>query len=113
MRLRIRSRESLFRAITFETFEVQPFAGRALMPADDADGAAPVAMMSYQAWQRDYAGDPSVIGSSFYMNTHPVTIMGVTPQGFYGDRMRRVPPDFYLPISQEPTLGFYAARNKP
>ena len=51
------------------------------MPADDADGAAPVAMLSYQAWQRDYAGDPSVIGSSFSMNTHPVTIIGVTPPG--------------------------------
>ena len=49
----------------FQTFGVQPFAGRSLMPADDADGAAPVAMLSYQAWQRDYAGDPSVVGSSF------------------------------------------------
>jgi macrolide transport system ATP-binding/permease protein len=97
----------------FQTFGVQPFAGRSLMPADDADGATPVAMLSYQAWQRDYAGDPSVVGSSFYMNTHPVTIIGVTPQAFYGDRLAETPPDFYLPISQEPTLGFYSARNKP
>ena len=96
----------------FETFGVRPFAGRSLMPADDADGAAPVAMLSYQAWQRDYAGDPSVIGSSFSMNTHPVTIIGVTPQEFYGDRLAETPPDFYLPISQEPILGFYSARNK-
>ncbi|HEY1575458.1 MAG TPA: ABC transporter permease [Terracidiphilus sp.] len=96
----------------FETFGVRPFAGRSLMPADDADGAAPVAMLSYQAWQRDYAGDPSVIGSSFSMNTHPVTIIGVTPQAFYGDRLAETPPDFYLPISQEPILGFYSARNK-
>jgi macrolide transport system ATP-binding/permease protein len=95
----------------FETFEVRPFAGRALTPADDADGAAPVAMLSYQAWQRDYAGDPSVIGSSFVVNTHPVTIIGVTPQGFYGDRLAETTPDLYLPISQEPTLGFYAVRN--
>jgi predicted permease len=95
----------------FETFEVRPFAGRVLTPTDDADGAAPVAMLSYQAWQRDYAGDPSVIGSSFFINTHPVTIVGVTPQWFYGDRMTETPPDLYLPLSQEPTLGFYGARN--
>lgn len=95
----------------FETFEVRPFAGRALTPTDDADGAAPVAMLSYQAWQRDYAGDPSVIGSSFFINTHPVTIVGITPQWFYGDRMTETPPDLYLPLSQEPTLGFYTARN--
>ena len=70
-------------------------------------------MMSYQAWQRDYAGDPGVIGSTFYMNTHPVTVIGVTPQSFYGDRLSEMPPDFYLPISQEPTLGFYSSRDKP
>jgi predicted permease len=97
----------------FETFEVKPFTGRALTPADDDAGAAPVAMLSYQAWQRGYAGDPSIIGSSFFINTHPITIVGVTPPGFYGDRMTETPPDFYLPISQEPTLGFYSARNKP
>ena len=97
----------------FQTFGIQPFAGRALIPSDDADGAQPVAVMSYQAWQRDFSGDPSVIGSSFVMNTHPVTIIGVTPEAFYGDRLTEDPPDFYLPISQEPTLGFYAVRNKP
>jgi len=97
----------------FQTFGIQPFAGRVLMPSDDADGTQPVAVISHQAWQRDYAGDPSVIGSSFVMNTHPVTIIGVAPQTFYGDRLTEDPPDFYLPISQEPTLGFSAARNKP
>ncbi len=82
------------------------------MPADDADGAPLVAMISYRAWQRDYAGDPAVIGSSFYLNTHPVTIVGVTPQAFYGDQLSEETTDFYLPISQEPTLGFFAARDK-
>jgi macrolide transport system ATP-binding/permease protein len=97
----------------FQTFGIQPLIGRVLMPSDDGEGAQPVAMMSYQAWQRDYAGDPSVIGSTFFMNTHPLTIIGVTPEAFYGDRMSERPPDFYLPISQEPTLGFYAVRNEP
>jgi macrolide transport system ATP-binding/permease protein len=97
----------------FRTFGVQPFAGRALTPSDDAEGAAPVAVMSYQAWQRDYADDLSVIGSSFAMNTHPVIIIGITPEPFYGDRMSETPPDYYFPISQEPALGFYTVRNKP
>src|SRR5580658_7463758 len=97
----------------FQTFGVQPFAGRALAATDDTDNAPPAAVLSYQAWQRDYAGDPSVIGSTFVMNTHPVTIVGVTPQAFYGDRLTERPPDFYLPISQEPTLGFFSVRNKP
>jgi macrolide transport system ATP-binding/permease protein len=97
----------------FQTFGLQPLMGRVLSPPDDGEGAQPVAVMSYQAWQRDYAGDPSVIGSTFVMNTHPVTIIGVMPEAFYGDRMSERPPDFYLPISQEPKLGIYAVRNKP
>jgi macrolide transport system ATP-binding/permease protein len=97
----------------FQTFGILPFTGRVLAPSDDQDGAQPVAVMSYRAWQRDYAGDPSVIGSTFVMNTHPVTVVGVTPQSFYGDRVSETPPDFFLPVSQEPTLGFYAVRNRP
>jgi hypothetical protein len=36
------------------------------------------------------------------MNTKPVTVVGVTPEGFYGDRMSSTPPDFYLPITTMP-----------
>ena len=97
----------------FQTFGIQPLIGRVLTPSDDREGAQPVAVMSYRAWQRDYAGDPSVIGSTFFMNTHPITVIGVTPQAFYGDRMSERPPDFFLPISQEPALGIYGARNNP
>jgi macrolide transport system ATP-binding/permease protein len=97
----------------FQTFGIQPSIGRVLTPSDDGEGAQPVAVMSYQAWQRDYAGDPSVIGSTFFMNTHPLTVIGVTPETFYGDRMSERPPDFFLPISQEPGLGIYGVRNKP
>ncbi len=97
----------------FQTFGIQPSIGRVLTPSDDGEGAQPVAVMSYQAWQRDYAGDPSVIGSTFFMNTHPLTVIGVTPEAFYGDRMSERPPDFFLPISQEPALGIYGARNNP
>src|ERR1700733_9134866 len=97
----------------FQTFGIQPSIGRVLTPSNDREGAQPVAVMSYQAWQRDYAGDPSVIGSTFFINTHPLTVIGVTPEAFYGDRMSERPPDFFLPISQEPALGIYGVRNKP
>jgi hypothetical protein len=35
-----------------------------------------------------------------WLNTKPVTVVGIAPQGFYGDRLATSPPDFYLPISQ-------------
>jgi len=88
----------------FETLGVRPFAGRLVSPSDDAPNAPLVATISYQAWQRDFAGDPSVVGSTFVLNAHPVTINGITPPGFYGDRMTDAPPDFYIPMSMEPVL---------
>jgi macrolide transport system ATP-binding/permease protein len=75
-----------------------------LAPADDVAGAPMVAVLSYQAWQRDYALDPSVVGSTFVLNTHPTTIVGVTPPAFYGDRMSDASPDFYVPMAMEPVM---------
>jgi predicted permease len=34
----------------------------------------------------------------------PFTIIGIAPPGFYGDRLRADPPDFYFPIAFEPLL---------
>jgi len=89
----------------FETFGLQAFAGRMILPSDDVEGAPTVAVLDYQAWQRDYALDPSVVGSTFMLNTHPVTVVGITPPSFYGDRMIDSPPDFFLPMSSEPILA--------
>ncbi|MGA7107571.1 MAG: ADOP family duplicated permease, partial [Terracidiphilus sp.] len=47
----------------------------------------------------DYAGDPSVVGSAFYINTKPATIIGVAPRGFYGDRIDTNPPKYFLPMN--------------
>ncbi len=89
----------------FRTFGLEPHAGRLFTDADDTAGAPVVAVMSYATWQRDYAGDPSIVGSTFWVNTKPVTIAGIAPAGFYGDRMTSAPPDFYLPIEAMPVLA--------
>jgi macrolide transport system ATP-binding/permease protein len=89
----------------FRTFGLQPASGRLLADEDDRRGAPPVAVMSYEAWQRDYAGDTSLIGSTLYVNTKPVTVIGVAPEGFFGDRLSSMPPDYYLPIEAMPVLA--------
>jgi predicted permease len=89
----------------FQVFGIQPYAGRLLAPSDDVPGAPMGVVMSYQAWQRDYNADSSIIGSTFILNTYPVTILGITPPAFYGDRMTDTPPDFYIPMVLEPQLG--------
>ena len=93
----------------FQTFGLTPFAGRLLTPADDVPGAPPVAVISYQAWQRDFGGDRSIIGSVFQFKTYPATIVGITPPGFYGERMIQAPANYYLPFALEPVFNGKAA----
>jgi macrolide transport system ATP-binding/permease protein len=82
----------------FRTFGLQPTAGLFFTDADDAKGAAFTAVMSYDTWAHDYASDPGIIGSTFRINTQPVTIIGIAPKGYYGDRLTSNPPNFYLPL---------------
>jgi macrolide transport system ATP-binding/permease protein len=89
----------------FAMMEITPAAGRLLQPADDVAGAPMAAVMSYSMWQREYAGDPAIVGSVFAINTHPVTIVGIAPKEFYGDRITAYPTDLFLPLSTEPLLG--------
>jgi predicted permease len=39
------------------------------------------------------------------VNGKPFTVVGITSPGFYGDRLRDDPPDFYLPLASEPMLS--------
>ncbi|HTT18106.1 MAG TPA: ABC transporter permease, partial [Candidatus Sulfotelmatobacter sp.] len=89
----------------FRTFGLKPEAGRLFTDADDVQGAAFTAVMSYETWAHDYAADPTVVGSTFFVNTKPVTVIGIAPQHFYGDRLTGTPPDFYLPIESMPPLA--------
>jgi macrolide transport system ATP-binding/permease protein len=89
----------------FRTFGLRPRAGRLLIDADDVPGVPVMAVMSYRTWQRDYAADASVVGSTFWINTKPVTIAGIAPAGFYGDRLSTTPPDFFLPIESMEALA--------
>lgn len=89
----------------FRTFGLRPAAGRLFSDPDDAQDAPMVAVMSYEKWKNDYANDPSIVGSTFFVNTKPVTIAGIAPEGFYGDRLSTAPPDFYLPIDSMPVIA--------
>jgi predicted permease len=90
----------------FRVFGLTPAAGRFFVDSDDQQGAAITAVMSYDAWQEDYAGDPSIVGSTFWINTKSVTIIGVAPKGFYGDRVDTRPPRYFLPLeSMDAVIG--------
>ena len=88
----------------FSTLGVGAFAGRALSASDDTPSAAPAAEISYASWQSDFAGDPSIVGSTIYIQTHPFTVAGIAPPGFFGDRVTDDPPAVWIPLNQEPGI---------
>jgi len=88
----------------FSVLGVNPHAGRTLDPADDRPGAEPVAVVSYAYWDRKLGRDPSAIGRSVELNDTPVTIIGVAPAEFFGERVT-IPPDYWLPISSQPQVS--------
>lgn len=88
----------------FAMFGINAYAGRLLTPDDDRPGAPPVAVMSYRLWREKYGSDPSVVGSVFNVDEKPVNVVGIAPPGFFGDKLRAIPPDLFLPLNTEPLL---------
>ena len=88
----------------FSMLGVRPFGGRLFGPDDDQAGAPPVAVISYRIWQATYGGDPKVVGSTFVVEDHAFTVIGISPPGFFGETLRSDPPDLWLPLQQEPMV---------
>ncbi|HTL66220.1 MAG TPA: ABC transporter permease [Lacunisphaera sp.] len=61
---------------------VSPALGRDFTADDDRAGAAKVALISYNLWQREFAGAANVVGTGVVINGKPATIVGVMPKGF-------------------------------
>ena len=89
----------------FSTLGVRAFGGRVFTPDDDKPGASPVAVLSHRVWQTTYASDPSVVGSTFVVEGHPLTVIGVALAGFFGETLQSDPPDIWVPLQQEPMIN--------
>ena len=61
---------------------VAPMMGRDFTAAANASAAGKVAIIAYGSWQRDFAGDPGIIGKGVRINGKPATIVGVMSRGF-------------------------------
>jgi predicted permease len=86
----------------FNGLGVAALVGRTLTTDDDRRGcAAPAAVLGYGFWQREYGGDPSVIGRSITLDGHPFPIVGVTPASFFGVEVGRA-FDVAVPLCAEP-----------
>ncbi len=89
----------------FSTLGVGAFGGRVFTAEDDKPSATPVVVMSHHAWQTTYGSDPSLVGGTVVIEGHPITVIGVTPPGFFGETLRGDPPDLWIPVQQEPLIN--------
>ena len=68
----------------FGALGTPPAAGRLIVPDDDRESAAPVAVVSYGFAQRRFGGAERALGQTLTINETPFTIVGVTHPGFTG-----------------------------
>jgi predicted permease len=88
----------------FTLLGVSAYAGRTFTAAEDeTPGQDPVAVITYDYWQRRFSGSTAAIGSVIRVNDVAVTIIGVTPPGFAGDIVGQ-PLDFWLPMMMDPMI---------
>jgi len=82
----------------FQVLGVRPWVGRLLTQEDDVNpGGHPVAVISYAFWNRRFARDASIVGKTILINEHPITVIGVTPPGFFGLNLSN-DPDVRVPM---------------
>jgi predicted permease len=58
---------------------VKPILGRIFREDEDHPGGPAVAVLSYELWQRKFAGDRNICGQVIRLNSSPYTIIGVMP----------------------------------
>ncbi len=93
------TRVALISGNYFSLLGVKPVMGREIAPEDDREpGAHPVAMISYNFWQRKFGGSPLVLAQTFTLNDVIYSIVGVSPEGFAGDWIAQ-PADIWIPAA--------------
>jgi predicted permease len=69
----------------FSMLGIAPSQGRLILPSEGkAPGADPVVVLGYRYWKTRFRSDPQIVGKRAAINGHPLTIVGVGPEGFDG-----------------------------
>ncbi|MGH9793588.1 MAG: ABC transporter permease [Candidatus Acidiferrales bacterium] len=93
-------------AVTFPMFRVlktPPVLGRDFTAQDDVPNGPRVVILTHGLWQRNFGGDPAIIGRTITLDSRPFTVIGVMPRGF---RFPVIPvTDAFVPLQQEGNRG--------
>lgn len=85
----------------------KPMLGRLFLPEEDRPGSPDTVVLTYGFWQREFAGDPSIVGRAITLDGHMHTVVGVLSPSF---RLNHevIPtvagidkPEFFMPLLDE------------
>ena len=89
----------------FSLLGVQPALGRVFNSQEDDQTyqGHPVVVLSHQYWVSRFARDPGVLGKKILVNDSPMTIVGVSAEGFSGVDPARS-PQIRVPVLMKPAM---------
>ena len=93
---------------TFDYLGVLPLLGRTISEQDGRPDAPPVFVMNYRLWQREFGGDPKILGRSFILRGTPRTLVGIMPT-----RFNAFGASLWVPMRADEAGGNLIGRLKP
>jgi putative ABC transport system permease protein len=93
------------------TLGTKPVLGRTFVADDDRPGAAPVALIGYDLWQKHFGGNADVVTQSLTLDGRSYNIVGVMPPGFDLPAIAEVWIPFQLDIDSLPLTERAATNN--
>lgn len=91
----------------FDLLGVDASLGRTFQPDETRQ---PVAVLGYACWREKFGADAGILGQPVNLNGHPVTVIGIAPEGFQGTQVS-MRPDIYVPL-QAPGLSGAASPDR-
>jgi putative ABC transport system permease protein len=87
-------------ANAFALLGIRPMLGRDFVAADEAPGAAPVALLDYRFWASRFDKRADIVGATVHINGTPTTVIGVMPEGF----VFVYEQNLWMPLADTPAL---------
>jgi len=93
----------------FSLFGTQPLLGRALLPEDGKEGAAPVVVISENLWRSQFGAESDIVGHSISLDHRSFTVTGVMPASFQTPFVGQV-DQIWIPLVQDPLFSGWRMR---
>ncbi len=81
----------------FSTLGIQPEHGRTFTADEEQPGKDKVVVLSHALWQREFGGNPNLVGTTISLNNERRLVVGIMPPGFSFPHSAEMPAPYHLP----------------